>query len=152
MATLRTTKNTSDIKRKRPSRGEIEFISIRNQHNAHNLILKSLKNSGISQKELSEITGIDEGSISRVVSFPRNVELNTLSKIVFALSGAAISFTLEFPGMRTATLLLSVSQKSYETSSRTSVLNDTKLRPIFSDPVSANTEGQVREIVDARGK
>ena len=75
------------------SRGDMAFICARNQHQAHNLLLSSLKESRMSQKQLAARIGIDEAVISRVLRRPRNMELNTFSKLFYGLRGAALDFS-----------------------------------------------------------
>ncbi len=79
------------------SRGDLAYICSRNMHGAFNLLVRSFKKSCLTQKQLSRRTGIDEAEISRLLRRPRNMELDTLSKLVYAASGAAITFAPSFP-------------------------------------------------------
>lgn len=92
MTTLQTTSPSEEPETARISRGDLAFICARNQHEAHNLLLRSLKQSGMSQKELAIRTGIDQAVISRLLRRPRNMELNTFSKLLYGACGAALVF------------------------------------------------------------
>lgn len=81
----------------RVARGDMVYACARNQAQAHNLLIRVVKNSGVSQKELARRTGIDEATISRTLSRPRNSELNTLSKLVYGACGMMLSFSLFSP-------------------------------------------------------
>lgn len=79
---------------------EFAYICARNQHQAHNLLMKQIKQSGYTQKQIAKITGIDEAALSRLLRRPRNVEINTISKILYAVSGAALGLSPSFPNDR----------------------------------------------------
>lgn len=81
----------------KPSRGDLAYVCARNLSQAHSLLVRAIRESGLSQKELANLTGIDEATISRTLSRPRNVELNTFSKLVFGACGALLEFSLLRP-------------------------------------------------------
>lgn len=91
MITSQITTSNDAKKEKHISRGEMAYIVSRNQHNAHNEILRAVKSSGKTQKELAHLTGIDEATISRVLRRPSNFQINTVSKIVYAACGCLVS-------------------------------------------------------------
>jgi transcriptional regulator with XRE-family HTH domain len=93
MSTSRTITEFSN----KPSRGDLAYVCARNQSQAHSLLVRAVRESGLSQKELANLTGIDEATISRTLSRPRNIELNTLSKLVFGACGAFLSFSMLRP-------------------------------------------------------
>ncbi len=97
MTILQTTTNSEPEKIKRISRGQLAYVASRNQHNAHNVLLRAIKESGKSQKELSRLTGIDEATISRILRRPSNFQINTYSKLLYAACGALISILPSFP-------------------------------------------------------
>ena len=76
-----------------PTRGDLAYACVRNQSQAHSLLLRAVKESGLSQKELARRTGIDEATLSRALSRPRNLELNTLSKVLYAATGAYLALS-----------------------------------------------------------
>jgi hypothetical protein len=83
------------------------YVCARYQHQVHNLLVKLIKESGISQRELSRITDIDEATISRILRRPRNMEGNTLSKLVYGVSGATLTLALAYPQTGQRTVLVS---------------------------------------------
>lgn len=97
MTTSQTTTQAKKQRMKMISRGEFAYICSRNQFAAHDLLIRAIKESGLTQKQLSELTGIDEASISRLLRRPRNIELNTLSKLFYAACGAALNLSASFP-------------------------------------------------------
>jgi len=80
-----------------PTKGDLAYACMRNQSQAHSLMLRAVRDSGLSQKELARRTGIDEATISRALSRPRNIELNTLSKLLYAASGSYLTLALFVP-------------------------------------------------------
>jgi len=56
-------------------------------------VIDARKNSGLTQKQLSEITGIDQGDISKIEIGEANPTLNTLKRLA---SGMNMKLKLEF--------------------------------------------------------
>jgi transcriptional regulator with XRE-family HTH domain len=81
------------------SRGTLAGICARGRHHAYNLIVREFKRSGMSQTELAAKVGIDTGMLSRIFSGPRNIEIDTMSKLLFGMSGAALTFAAEYPAI-----------------------------------------------------
>lgn len=106
--------STSNEKISQISKGELAHAISRNQHQVHDMLLRIFKESGKTQKELATLTGIDESVISRLRRRPRNIELDTLSRLVYAACGAYVEFDLVRPG---------VNQKSAATANRAFVLS-----------------------------
>jgi DNA-binding phage protein len=79
-----------------PRRAEA-FIEARNRGQMHQLLLSEYVASGMSQTELAKRTGKRRETISRVLGHPTNIEINTASKILFALTGKAIKFVAYDP-------------------------------------------------------
>lgn len=69
------------------TRGDYAYACSRNQTQVHSLLLRVFKESGLTQKELAQRTGIDEATVSRTLARPRNLELNTVSKMLLAAGG-----------------------------------------------------------------
>lgn len=102
------------------SRGELAYVCARNQWQAHSLLLRAVRDSGLSQKELAKRTGIDEATISRVLARPRNLELNTLSKLLFGACNSYLIFSLFQP--HAATHKVHLAQVTSESSDRVFLL------------------------------
>ena len=80
-----------DAAERSPRRAEA-FFEARNRGQLHQLLLSEYIASGMTQTELARRTGKRRETISRVLGHPTNLEINTASKILFALTGKAIRF------------------------------------------------------------
>lgn len=74
-----------------PRRAEA-FIEARNRGQLHQLLLGEFVKSGMSQAELARRSGKPRETISRVLGHPTNLEINTASKLLYAISGKALAF------------------------------------------------------------
>jgi transcriptional regulator with XRE-family HTH domain len=74
-----------------PRRAEA-FIEARNRGQLHQLLLAEFVKSGMSQAELARRSGKPRETISRVLGHPTNLEINTASKLLYAISGKALTF------------------------------------------------------------
>lgn len=79
-----------------PRRAEA-FIEARNRGQLHRLLLEEFVASGMSQSELARRTGKPRETISRVLGHPNNLEINTASKMLYAISGKALAFNAYDP-------------------------------------------------------
>ncbi|MEO8668034.1 MAG: helix-turn-helix transcriptional regulator [Bauldia sp.] len=70
---------------------------MRNRQQAYNLLVREFKRSGLTQIQLAARTGMAPEVISRLLKAPRNIELDTLSKLMFAINGAALAFATAYP-------------------------------------------------------
>lgn len=60
-------------------------------------MLREFKRSGLTKADLAARLGKDPAQVSRLLSGPGNVTLETVSDVLFALSGAELSASLEYP-------------------------------------------------------
>jgi DNA-binding phage protein len=81
----------------KPTSGAFAGVTARNRQQAYDVLVDAIKRSALSQARIAEQAGISQEHLSRMLQRPRNVELDTLSKIVFAASGAALKIDLSFP-------------------------------------------------------
>jgi hypothetical protein len=80
------------------SRGTLAYVRTRVRQWAYNLIVDEFKKSGITQAELSRRLDKTPDVISRLLSRPSNIEMDTFSCVVFAISGGSLpSFSLRGP-------------------------------------------------------
>jgi hypothetical protein len=127
MSTSPTISNSKHNALRKVSKGDMAYACARYQHQVHNLLVRVIKESGISQKELARITEIDEATISRLLSRPRNMEGNTLSKLVYGASGATLTLALAYPQTGRSIVLVSktnVAVEQKETNARRFVIAD----------------------------
>ena len=76
---------------------ELTYICCRNQHQAHNLLLIAIKGSGLSHEQIAQKAGVEDDVLTEIISRPRDVGLGTLSRILYAASGASLSLSPAFP-------------------------------------------------------
>ena len=98
MNTSQTTKwlNRPDKPERTPLDVEA-YMRSKNQSVAHQMILAEFKKSGITQAELAKRTGKGADIISRLIGRPGNWTLNTLSDLLFAMSGVAPCYSITYP-------------------------------------------------------
>lgn len=79
------------------SAGTFAYINARNRQNLYNLIIREFKKSGLSQADLARRLGKTTDLICRWLGRPRNLEIDTASELLFAISGGALTFQLQYP-------------------------------------------------------
>lgn len=77
--------------------GTFGYFQARNKHNAYDLVIGEFVSSGLSQADLARRLGKGPDMVCRLLSGPGNWTLDTLSDLMFAISGAAPVFSLEYP-------------------------------------------------------
>src|SRR5215475_5970594 len=79
------------------SAGTLAYINTRTLLRAYTLVIKELKESGITQAQLARRLGKAPEVISRLLSRPTNLELKTLSELLFAISGSVLTLSVSRP-------------------------------------------------------
>jgi hypothetical protein len=82
---------------KKVSAGTLAYVGARAQLRAYSLVIKELKESGITQAQLAKRLGKAPEVISRMLSRPSNWEMKTFSQLLFAISGAVPTFAISRP-------------------------------------------------------
>jgi hypothetical protein len=77
--------------------GTLAYINARTQLRAYSLVIKELKESGITQAQLGKRLGKAPEVISRMLNRPSNWEMKTFSELLFAISGAVPTFSISRP-------------------------------------------------------
>jgi hypothetical protein len=97
MSTSQTTGLSKPTGSTKISLGTLGYICARNRQRAYDLVIKEFKKSGLTQADLAR--RLDKGAevISRLLSRPRNWELDTFSELLFAISGAVVTYSLAYP-------------------------------------------------------
>lgn len=85
-------------------RAALRYILRRNRQLAYNLVVRALKDSGISQATLARRLDKAPAVVSRLLSRPRNWEQDTFGELVFALTGGGLSYGIELPRTGTGPL------------------------------------------------
>jgi hypothetical protein len=89
----------------KPTAGAFAGVAARNRQEAYDVLVDAIKQSTLSQARIAEQAGISQEHLSRMLQRPRNVELDTLSRIIFAASGAALRIDLSYPTVAAAKTL-----------------------------------------------
>jgi hypothetical protein len=79
------------------SSGTLAYVGARAQLRAYSLVIRELKDSGITQAQLAKRLGKAPEVISRMLSRPSNWEMKTFSQLLFAISGAVPAFGISRP-------------------------------------------------------
>ena len=74
-----------------------EYFRTRNKMRAFTLVHDAFAASGISQATLAARLGLGPDRISRLLGAPGNWTLDTLSDLLFAISGAEAAFHIDHP-------------------------------------------------------
>jgi transcriptional regulator with XRE-family HTH domain len=96
------------------SQGDLGYICARNRQRAFNLVIREFKKSGITQAELARRLGKAAEVISRLLSRPRNWELDTFSELMFGISGAIPSYGAEYPLEIHKALQFEIIERAYD--------------------------------------
>ena len=97
MSTSQTTSLSEPKGTDKISIGTFGYINARNRQRAYNLVIGELRKSGLKQNELAKRLGKGEDVISRLLRRPRNWELDTFSELMFAISGAVVTYSAAYP-------------------------------------------------------
>jgi hypothetical protein len=73
------------------------YFQARNKHNAYDLVMKEFEESGLSQADLARRLGKAPEVICRLLGGPGNWTLDTLSDLMFAISGAVPVYGKAYP-------------------------------------------------------
>ena len=75
----------------------LSYFRTRNKIKAFTLIHKEFARGGITQADLAARLGKDETHISRLLAAPGNWTLDTISELLFAISGAEPDYGISYP-------------------------------------------------------
>lgn len=97
MTTLPTTSLSKPTGDDRIPKGTLGYFRERNRHRLYSLIIKEFKNSGLTQAELARRLGKSPEIVCRLLGTPGNIQADTLSDLLFAISGAQPTYGRQFP-------------------------------------------------------
>lgn len=92
-----TTTLSKPIGADRIPKGTVGYFRARNRHRLYSLIIKEFKESGLTQADLARRLGKTPDIVCRLLATPGNIQTDTLSDLLFAISGAVPSYGTDYP-------------------------------------------------------
>src|SRR5665213_2643976 len=77
--------------------GTFTRVCARNRQHVYDLLISAFKRSGLTQVELARRAGMAPEVVSRLFKRPRNIEIDTASRLLFTMTGATITLAEEYP-------------------------------------------------------
>jgi hypothetical protein len=77
--------------------GVLEYLQTRNRMRAFTVVQREFERCGITQTDLAERMGKGPDRICRLLGAPGNWTLDTVSDLLFAMSGAALTYGVDYP-------------------------------------------------------
>lgn len=71
------------------------YLRTRLKHRIYSLIIKEFRSSGLTQADLARRLGKDAPQLSRMLSGPGNMTIDTISDLLFAIDGKELSLSVE---------------------------------------------------------
>ena len=93
-ATLTLSKPTGA---ERIPKGTFGYLRTRNKHRLYSLIIGEFNKSGLTQADLARRLGKGSDIVCRLLATPGNIQADTLSDLLFAISGAEATYQLHYP-------------------------------------------------------
>ena len=78
-------------------KGTFGYFRARNRHRLYSLFIKEFKASGLTQADLARRLGKKPEIVCRLLATPGNLRADTLSDLLFAISGAQPTYGLNYP-------------------------------------------------------
>lgn len=75
----------------------LSYFRSRNRHRLYSLVIKEFKKSGLSQAALARRLGKKPDIVCRWLSSPSNWQIDTISDLLFAISGAEADYSIKYP-------------------------------------------------------
>ena len=97
MNTYPTTPPSEFTENERIPNGMFGYLRARNRHRLYSLIIEEFKKSGLSQAELARRSGKPPETICRWLATLGNIRVDSLSDLLFAISGAVPTYGLDYP-------------------------------------------------------
>ena len=97
MITSRTTSLCEPVGTEPIPASTLRYMRARNLRRIYSLIIEEFKNSGLSQADLARRLNNSPEVICRWFAGPTNLRANTISDLLFAISGAEAAYELHYP-------------------------------------------------------
>lgn len=92
MSTSRTAGLSEPVGNDKISLGTLGYVRARVRQRAFELIMREFRKSGLSQADFARRLGKAPEVVSRLLSRPRNLEMDTFSDMLFAATGSIAAF------------------------------------------------------------
>lgn len=79
------------------SQSDLAYVRTRNRLTAFKAVREEFRRSNLSQSQLAERLKMDAGRLSRLLSAPGNWTMDTMADLMWAISGARIKYSVEYP-------------------------------------------------------
>jgi hypothetical protein len=76
---------------------QLAYFQARNRSRVHELVLLEFAKSGITQADLARRLNKQPAVISRLLGAPGNWGIDTVSDLLFAISGAEVAYRVQYP-------------------------------------------------------
>ena len=83
-------------------KGTLGYLRSRNRHRLSTVIIREFKKSGLTQADLARRAGKPPETICRWLATPGNMRADSLSDLLFSISGAVPTYGLDYPLERPA--------------------------------------------------
>lgn len=97
MSTSRTSLLSEPTGTERVPISMFAYMRARNKHRLYSLVIKEFEKSGLSQADLSKRLGKNPDVVCRLLAAPRNWQVDTISDLLFAISGAEAVYGVANP-------------------------------------------------------
>jgi transcriptional regulator with XRE-family HTH domain len=97
MSTSPTTSLSEPTGSDKVPRGTFAYFRARLKHRVYSLLIGEFKRSKLSQADLCRRLDMEPAQLSRLLSGPGNLTLETTSDLLFAMSGAELSLSTAYP-------------------------------------------------------
>ena len=97
MNTYITTTLSKPTEAERVPKGTLGYFRAGNRHRLYSLFIKEFKASGLTQADLARRLGKKPEIVCRLLATPGNLQADTLSDLLFAISGAQLTYGLSYP-------------------------------------------------------
>ncbi len=77
--------------------GTLAYFRARLKHRIYSLVVKEFKSSGLTQADLARRLAMEPAQLSRLLSGPGNLTLETVSDLLFATSAAELESSIGHP-------------------------------------------------------
>ncbi len=77
--------------------GELAYMRTRNRRRLYSLVMAEFQRSGLSKEDLAQRLGVPTTIVGSWLATPGYWNIDTFSDLLFAISGAEATYTLNYP-------------------------------------------------------